>query len=422
MQRKLQPLWRPSAVTQLLITPGLPKEAWLLQAGVLLNFVGNGLVAPYLVIYLHFDRGIPLSLAALAIGSGGILATTSGLVVGPLVDRFGPRACVALAMTANAIAYAAYTQVQAPWQAFAVGMAVGIGTGAYGPSVQALMAGLVPPEQRAAALSQQRVSAIIGLSLGGLAGAAVGAAGVPSVYTLLLVLDSATFVGYALLVLTTLPNRRIAQRASAGGYRVALGDRRLRLLACVSLVMVGAGIAPMILILPAFVRGIPAVAPGSIGLIYTVNTAVILLAQLRITRSVTGRSPALMLAIGAAVWSLSWGMIAVTGWRLQGWSAVIALAVAMTVYAIGECIYTAVVTPTAAAIAPPMLRGRYLAVTGFAWQAGFMVGPPAAGALATVQPLVFPLAAATTCALLAIVLSRAGRSHWAWHGTAADAG
>jgi MFS family permease len=270
MQRKLQPLWRPSAVTQLLITPGLPKEAWLLQAGVLLNFVGNGLVAPYLVIYLHFDRGIPLSLAALAIGSGGILATTSGLVVGPLVDRFGPRACVALAMTANAIAYAAYTQVQAPWQAFAVGMAVGIGTGAYGPSVQALMAGLVPPEQRAAALSQQRVSAIIGLSLGGLAGAALVAAGVPSVYTLLLVLDSATFVGYALLVLTTLPNRRIAQRASAGGYRVALGDRRLRLLACVSLVMVGAGIAPMLLILPAFARGIPAVAPGSIGLIYTV--------------------------------------------------------------------------------------------------------------------------------------------------------
>jgi MFS family permease len=412
VQRKLHRLRSPAAITQLLVTPDLSKQAWLLQAGVVLNFFGNGLVAPYLVIYLHFERGIPLSLAAVAIGSGGILATISGLVVGPLVDRFGPRSCVALAMSANAVAYGAYTQVHTSWQAFLVGMAVGIGTGAYGPSVQALLSGLVLAEQRAAALSQQRMSAIIGLSLGGLAGAALVASGVPSVYTVLLVLDSATFLGYALLVLTVLPNPRVAHSASSGGYRVAFGDPRLRALAVVSLVMVGAGIAPMLLILPAFARGIPGVAAGSIGLIYAVNTAVILMAQLRITRAVGGRSPAPMLAIGAAVWTVAWGLIAVTGWLLHGWAAVLALAGAMTVYAIGECIYTAVVTPTAAAIAPPALRGRYLAVTGFAWQAGFMVGPPAAGALASVQPLAFPLAFAATSALLAIILSRARRRSW----------
>lgn len=264
MQRKLQA--PSSGVTQLLVTPGLSRQAWFLQLGVALNFFGNGLVAPYLVIYLHFVRGIPLSLAALAIGSGGILATMSGLVVGPLVDRFGARTCVVLAMSANAIAYAAYTQVHASWQAFVVGMAVGIGTGAYGPSVQALLSGFVRPEQRAAALSQQRMSAIVGLSLGGLAGAALVATGVPSVYTLLLVLDSATFLAFALL-LTLLPNPHSASNASSGGYRAALGDPRLRLLAIVSLVMVGAGIAPMLLILPAFARGIPGVAAGSIGLI-----------------------------------------------------------------------------------------------------------------------------------------------------------
>jgi hypothetical protein len=31
--------------------PGLPRKVWLLQAGVLINFFGNGLVAPLLVIY-----------------------------------------------------------------------------------------------------------------------------------------------------------------------------------------------------------------------------------------------------------------------------------------------------------------------------------------------------------------------------------
>ncbi len=105
-------------------------------------------------------------------------------------------------------------------------------------------------------------------------------------------------------------------------------------------------------------------------------------------------------------------MIAVTGWQLRGWLAVAALGGAMTVYALGECIYSAVVTPTAAAIAPPLLRGRYLAVTGFAWQAGFMIGPPAFGALASVQLLIFPLAAAATCGLLAVALWRVGRNLW----------
>jgi MFS family permease len=411
MQRRLQVPWNASAVSRLLITPGLPRQAWLLQAGVTLNFFGNGLVAPYLVIYLHFYRGIPLSLAALAVGSGGILATTSGLVVGALVDRFGPRTCLAFAMSANAIAYAAYTQVHTTWQAFAVGIAVGIGTGAYGPSVQALLSGFVPPELRAAALSQQRMSAIVGLSLGGVASAALVATGVPSVYIVLLLLDSATFLGFATLVMF-LPNPNVVRSGASGGYHAALGDRRLRLLAIVSLVMVGAGIAPMLWILPAFARGIPGVAVSSIGLIYAVNTAVILLLQLRITGAANGRSPILMLAIGGGIWAVAWGMVAITGLLLRGWFAVAALAGAMAVYAIGECIYTAVVTPTAAAIAPPLLRGRYLAVTGFAWQAGFMLGPPAAGALVSIQPLAFPLVAAAICALLAVALLTGGRNLW----------
>lgn len=408
MQRRLQGSFLLSGVSRLIVTPGLPKYAWLLQAGVALNFFGNGLVAPYLVIYLHFARGIPLPMAVIAIGSGGILATLSGLIVGPLVDRFGPRPCVVLAMSANAVAYGAYILVHTSWQAVLVGMAVGIGTGAYGPSVQTLLAGIVLPEQRAAALSQQRMSAIVGLSLGGVAGGILVATGLDHGYALLLVLDSATFIAYAIL-LTLLPNPRIVRDRAAGGYRVAIRDRRLRLLAIAGLAMVGAGIAPMLLVLPAFVRGIAGVPAGAIGAVYAVNTVVILLSQLRITRWLVTWSPGRALALGAGIWTLAWGLIAVSGSLLQGWKAVGALTTAMAIYAIGECIYTAIVAPTAAAIAPPVLRGRYLAVIGFAWQAGFMVGPPAAGALLAALPIAFPITAAAVCAFLAIALPRIGR-------------
>ena len=392
---------------RLLFTPGLPRQVWLLQAGVALNFFGNGLVAPYLVIYLHLVRGLPLPLAALAIGSGGILATVSGLVVGPLIDRFGARTCVSLAMTANAVAYAAYTLVDTSWQAFAVGLAVGVGTGAYGPSVQALLSGVVRPDQRAAALSQQRMSAIIGLSLGGLAGGLIVASGSPDSYSLILLLDSATFVGFAALV-CFLPSGPAAGSRGSGEYRLAIRDRNLRFLAVVNLVMVSAGIAPILLLLPAFARGTANVPAAAIGLIYAVNTLVILVTQLRITKKVAGLPPTTSLAIGAIAWAAAWSLIAATGWLFQGWLAAGVLALAMAVYATGECIYTGVVTPTAAAMAPENMRGRYLAVMGFAWQAGFMIGPPAGASLFGLTPLAFPVVAAAVCATLALSVGRLG--------------
>ena len=391
-----------------LVTPGLPRHVWLLQAGVLLNFFGNGLVAPYLVLYLHAARGIPLPVAALAIASGGILATTSGLVAGPLIDRLGPRACLSLAMAANAVAYAGYTQVRTPWQAFVVGLGVGIGTGAYGPSAQALLAAIVSPEQRPAALSQQRMSAVLGLSLGGLAGGLLVAAGLAPGYSSLLILDSVTFLGFSLISLR-LPDPRPLVERRKGGYADAIRDRRLRVLAATNLVMVGAAIAPMMLILPAFARGTADVPAAAIGMIYAANAACILVAQLRITAAMAGRRPLRALALAAVGWAVAWTVIAGTGVLLRGWIAAAGLITAMAIYAISECVYTAVLTPSAVAIAPAHLRGRYLGILGFTWQAGFSIGAPIASAVLATVPLAFPLGEGAVCLLLAWVLTVAGR-------------
>src|SRR5689334_9869892 len=107
-----------------LFDPELPRKVWLLQLGVFINFLGNGMVAPFLVIYLHFGRGIPLAIAGTAVALGGMTAVTSGLVAGSLADRIGPRNILVAAMISNAAAYLLYTQVSAPWQAFAVGLMV----------------------------------------------------------------------------------------------------------------------------------------------------------------------------------------------------------------------------------------------------------------------------------------------------------
>jgi MFS family permease len=49
-------------------------------------------------------------------------------------------------------------------------------------------------------------------------------------------------------------------------------------------------------------------------------------------------------------------------------------------------------------LAPPELLGRYLAVTAFSWQLGFIVGPAAGAAVLAVGPQVLWVLAAAVCA------------------------
>jgi MFS family permease len=380
--------------------PKLPRQVWLLQLGVLVNFLGNGMVAPFLILYLHYGRGIPLALAGSAVALGGITAVTSGLLAGTLSDRIGSRNTLVGAMLCNVIAYLLYTQVTVPWEAFVVGFLVGIGTGAYGPSSQNLIASLVPPEQRQAAFAQNRITAVVGLGLGGVIGGLVASRGL-SGYLLLLVLDAITFLTIAVVV-SQLPGGRAVPRAATGGsYALVIRDRAFLRLVGLNIAMVTGGIAPMLVLLPAFSKGQAHVSEPAIGAIYAANTLTIVVAQLPLTRLTRGHGRMFVLRLAALTWAGGWLICLAAGVWLAGNTAALLIGVAAIVYATGECLYSAIMLPTTTVLAPDHLRGRYLGAMGLAWQTGFMIGPSVGGLVLGAFPLGLPLACAAICLLAA---------------------
>jgi MFS family permease len=391
-----------------LFNPELPPKLWLLQFGVLINFLGNGMVAPFLVIYLHFGRGIALGLAGSAVALGGVTAVTSGLAVGALVDRVGPRNILVAAMTCNAAAYLLYTQVSAPWEAFAVGLLVGVGTGAYGPSSQTLTASMVPADKRQAAFAQNRVTAVVGLGLGGSIGGLIAAAGLEG-YLRLLVLDAATFLAFAALSLL-LPAGRVETKVrSGGGYAAVLRDRGFVRLIGLNIAMVAFSIAPMLVLLPAFAKGQSHVGEAAIGAVYAANTLTIVALQLPVARWSRGRNRMRLLRLGALVWVGSWMVALVAGAGLSGTAAAVVFGLAAITYAVGECLYSAILVPTAAAMAPDHLRGRYLGAVGLAWQTGFLIGPSLGGAVLGAFPLGLPLLCIAGCLAAAVATGAVDR-------------
>jgi len=100
--------------------PQLPREVWLLQVGGVVNSFGNGVVLPFLVIYLHDVRGFGLGTAGLAVAVASAAQLVAGVAVGPIIDRLGPRPTLAAGLVVQAVGYGLLPLVRHPWHAFAL--------------------------------------------------------------------------------------------------------------------------------------------------------------------------------------------------------------------------------------------------------------------------------------------------------------
>jgi hypothetical protein len=91
---------------------------WIVEGGLALSWLGNGAVAPFLLIYLHNVRGLTLAAAGLAVAVGSAAALAVGLSAGCLVDRLGARPVLAGSLLVASAGFAALLLVRASGHAF----------------------------------------------------------------------------------------------------------------------------------------------------------------------------------------------------------------------------------------------------------------------------------------------------------------
>src|SRR2546423_2103206 len=114
---------------------------------------GNGVIGPFLIIYLHNVRGISLGVAGLIVASNSAAALCSGFVGGALSDRLGPRAVLSGALVVMAVGVGLFPLIRTPWPAFALNVLVGAGSGSFWPRPSTLPSSRTPPPPPAPALT-----------------------------------------------------------------------------------------------------------------------------------------------------------------------------------------------------------------------------------------------------------------------------
>jgi MFS family permease len=381
------------------LNPDLPRDVWILQAGGLANMFGNGVIGPFLIIYLHNVRGISLGAAGLIVASNAAAALCSGFVGGALSDRIGPRNVLSGALLVMAVGFALFPLIRSPWEALLINMVVGAGSGSFWPSQSTLLSSLSPPDRRHTAFAQQRMTMNIGIALGGLVAGAIARTDRPGTFTFLFLLNTATFLVFV-IVLRLLPNVQTGgDHHEPGRYADVFRNHVFIAYVILNVVFIGAGIAVMSELLPPFAKNTAHVSDPAIGVLWFVSAAVVALAQLPVVKLVEGHRRMRGLALMGVLWAGTFIAVTAAGKWLTGPQAAIVFGASVAVFAVGQCLHGAIYAPLVVDLAQPRLLGRYMAFSSSSWQIGWLIGPAAGGFVLQHHPLALWPSVAGICLL-----------------------
>lgn len=378
--------------------PQLPAAVWTLQAGGLANSFGTGLAFPFVAIYLHSVRGMPLGVVGVVLGVQGLAQLAGCAIAGPAVDRFGARQVLTVALVLQAASWALFPFVHNAWQAAALTALDGIGFAGFWPGQSVLLTRLTPTATRHGAFALQRVTNNLGIGLGGVTGGLIARVAEPGTFTTLFTVDAATFLAFvAIIRLVRDPGLGVHVQTDAApraSFRLVAHDRVFLRAFVLNAVLVTVGYGLLSLVMP-FGKDQAGITERQIGLIWLVNTLAVVVFQMPISRLSEGRRRMLLLVATGGVWAVSWLLVAAGGAWFAATGATVVLAVALAVFGIGECLHGAVFGPLVADLAPEGLQGRYFAVSSMSWGLGMLVGPAVGGVVLGANAFaLWPLAAA----------------------------
>jgi MFS family permease len=345
---------------------GLPRAYWVLWGGMLLNRLG-GTVFFLLGIYLTRYRGLSPAMAGLVVSvyaGGGLLA---GPVGGLLADRLGRRATLLAGTGSSGLLMLALGLARSTSAIVAIAPLLGFFTDLCRPPLQAAVADVVPPADRARAYGLLHWA----INLGFAGATAVGGALAERHFAALFVIDALTTLGYGAIVLAGLPETRpfvvpITRRQLGRRFITPFRDRRLVGFVLIQLLLLLA-FAQVVFTLPLDMHA-QGLGTARIGQLLGLNGLLIVFAQPFALRAFRAFGQITWLAAGAVLIGLGFGATALAG--------------GAPIYAFGVVLWTlgeigfATATPTLVAeLAPVDQRGAYQGTYQLAWGTASTVAP-----------------------------------------------
>ena len=358
---------------------GFPGQFWVLTLGTFVYVAAAALAFPYEGIYMHRYLGASMSVVGVVFGLVPLAVMPVQFLGGQLTDRIGRKAVIVLSVFMGVVWFFGFAYVTAVWQvAILVAIESAFGWPLFQTACNAMIADLLPPEQRSEAFSVNRVAMNVGVVFGP---AAAGLALGWGVSFRQLFLAAAAGCGLMVVMMlvwiresrpeSALKPHLHTDAAGRSGYRIVLHDRAFIVFALVA-------VLPLLCfgnfgsIFSVYITSYLDVPYGEWGALLALNALVVAIVQYPLVRATRFRNRMVLLAISSALIGVGIGGSAFA----FGLASLVVLIVVMS---LGETLLAPVAAAEVSDMAPEAIRGRYMGVWTIFWNGGASLGPAFGG-------------------------------------------
>jgi hypothetical protein len=369
-----------------LVPPGRDRRRFIAIS--LIDALGTGVFVPLTVLYLTEIVRLPAVEVGAGIAITGAVGIVAASAAGPIVDAVDSRGVAIVSFAISGIGFLLYTRVSSFPTFLAVGSLIQTAERLAQASRRMVALAVAEGSDRLELFAYERSTRNVGYGLGGLLASVALAGGTREFYVAVLVGNACTFFAGA-AGLATLPAAPPAACVRTGGYGAVIRDYRYVGLALVTTVL-WFNDSILKIGLPLWVVTRTSAPPFVVGLLFTLNTLIVVAFQVRVSRGASSLH-GIGRAYARAGLMLLWASIMLAVGAYAGVAAAIVLLVlAVCVLTAGELFSAASEWGASITLAREELRGRYLAVFATGASAQQAAGP----------------------AIVTVALSRAGTAAW----------
>jgi MFS family permease len=359
----------PAGVTRVLSLSNLAKT------------VGHGVVTSVIVLYFTGKVGMSVDKVGLALSAGAALGMLGSVPLGHLADLYGPRIVTVALLYLLGIFVGAYAFVRSfPWLVVVVSLALMAESAAYA-SRGALIAGLIPPEERVRTSSYMRSVANVGIGIGAAVGGVALYLDSTPVYLGVLIGGGVCFIlsGSAYL---TVPSVPVLAKDRRGPRWVALRDRPYLVMALLNTILI-MHVTILAVALPIWISTRTAAPSWIYSAVLILNTAVVVLLQVRVSRGSEHPEGGARAMRRSGVLLASCCLLFATAQGRQVLVAVSVVLVGAVVHVFGEMLQGAGQWSVSFGLAPDEAQGQYQGLFAMSVQLGTVATPALATLLLT---------------------------------------
>ena len=353
-----------------------PRLFWVIVGVRFVDGIGGTLLFPFFALYITQKFNVGMTQAGILLGISSLFGLVGSMFGGALTDKFGRKQLILFGLVFSAISTLGFGLVNDLNILYPLVIVVGLLSSVSHPAHEAMIADILPEQQRQEGFGILRVVAnfswIIGPTIGGFL------ANINFFY--LFVIDAIISCIVAVIIYRTVPETKPEPHAyeksesflqTVAGYRFVLRDTAFVSFIIANIIMLIV-YQQMYGSLSVYLRDYHSINPQGYGFLMSTSAITVILFQFWLTRTIKHQPPFLMMAFGTIFY--------VIGFTLFGLvTTFILFALNIVIITMGEMIVVPTSQALVAGFAPEEMRGRYMAVSGLSWAIPSTIGPAAAG-------------------------------------------